>query len=169
LNEPGRFPAGILDQYRAILAENRGYFLVAEHNNRIIATGGITEHPMGPIILCYGLVHPDFHRQGIGTALLYARIALLNVKPLHPRILMLLCVETSVSFYEQLGFLKRATWKDHTGTAHPLATLVLTRSDVAKLRSLLKRTHIEYPLSDSAKISDLLTELPQRTVLEPTS
>src|SRR5262245_436440 len=41
LNEPGRFPPGMLKYYWEILADQSVYFLVLENDGRIVATGGI--------------------------------------------------------------------------------------------------------------------------------
>jgi len=38
LNEPGRFPEGVLSEYEKSLREQRSYFLVAERNGQIVAT-----------------------------------------------------------------------------------------------------------------------------------
>src|SRR5690242_7316213 len=81
LNEPGRFPEGVIDKYEKALREQNSYFLVAEKDGRIVATGGIHRFLRPHVAtLCFGLVHPEHQGKGIGTALLLARLALLGDK-----------------------------------------------------------------------------------------
>ena len=73
LNEPGRFPKGIDRQYEESLAEGSSYFLVAESEGKIIASGGISYFVREDIaVLCFGLVHPkrqgSWHGTFAGTA-----------------------------------------------------------------------------------------------------
>jgi GNAT superfamily N-acetyltransferase len=72
LNEPGRFPEGVLEDYNRVL-KGTGYILVLEQGGRIIATGGL-HHITGRNMTMFwcGLVHPDFQGRGVGTALFFS-------------------------------------------------------------------------------------------------
>src|SRR5882724_4393564 len=60
LNEPGRFPEGVLEQYERVLSRQSSYFLVAEMEGHILATGGIAYYlRRNTATLCFGLVHPS--------------------------------------------------------------------------------------------------------------
>src|SRR5260221_373003 len=41
LNEAGRFPEGVIEEYKKTLREQTSYFLVAEIGGQIIASGGV--------------------------------------------------------------------------------------------------------------------------------
>src|SRR3954454_23494267 len=78
LNEPGRFPRGVLQQYERVLLGQSSYFLVVEKAGEIVATGGMAYFQQPNVAtFCFGLVHPAHQGRGIGTALLLARLALL--------------------------------------------------------------------------------------------
>src|SRR5262245_49277787 len=76
LNEPNRFPAGYFDHFSGWLTERDGLILVVEAYERIAAVGGIFTYDRPALgrravaVLAYGMVHPDHHRQGLGTVLL---------------------------------------------------------------------------------------------------
>src|SRR5678816_2032909 len=83
LNETGRFPPGVAAHYEESLMKANTYFLVAESDGRIIASGGLSYFGREDVaVLSFGLVHPGQQGKGIGTALLLARLALL--KPNQP-------------------------------------------------------------------------------------
>src|SRR5262249_20694616 len=119
LNEPGRFPAGVLDHYQSGLRDGRAYFVVVEQEGQVVATGGIQHCEHSRSALCYGLVHPKHQNSGIGTALLLARLALLNLKRTHPYVVSIACVESSLGFYERFGFKWRGIWKDQNQEPRP--------------------------------------------------
>src|SRR4051812_31201177 len=71
LNEPGRFPEEVINQYHDALTRQGSYILVLEKNDRIIASGGMCYAIRQNIgILSFGLVHPEHQGIGLGTALL---------------------------------------------------------------------------------------------------
>lgn len=80
-------------------------WIVIEYQGEIVAVGGIcldkqmdsTSH------LTFGMVHPDWHGKGFGTALLFARLAALPRPDGWARIFMS-SVDSSVGFYRRFGF-----------------------------------------------------------------
>src|SRR5258708_5455550 len=79
LNEPGRFPPGVLPEFEASLHSEGRLFLVAEKDGIICGCGGIAvaSTAYNQASLFFGLIHPQHQRQGLGTTLLLARLALL--------------------------------------------------------------------------------------------
>jgi ribosomal protein S18 acetylase RimI-like enzyme len=78
-NEPGRFPAGVKEDYATLLSEQSTYVLVAEKDGRLVASGGLFYYSRKNMAgLCFGLVHPQFQGTGIGTTMVLARLALLS-------------------------------------------------------------------------------------------
>jgi ribosomal protein S18 acetylase RimI-like enzyme len=143
-NEAGRFPEGVQDQYRKSLTRQSSYFLVLEHDGRIIASGGISLFLRPDVaVLCFGLVDPKHHGQGIGTALLLARLALLPGKCTY--MVFIAAVEKSVGFYRRLGFRAFTPWKDTHGCMQPSGVLAFSPSEINRCRRLLAQRSILYP------------------------
>jgi GNAT superfamily N-acetyltransferase len=106
LNEPGRFPAGYLDDFSAWLRGDGCLVLVCEVAGEIRAVGGVSMFRQDDVQLSffsYGMVHPAYHRQGYGTASLLARIVSLG-SPVHRWHGILSTTGGSESFYERFGF-----------------------------------------------------------------
>lgn len=137
LNEPGRFPKGVAEQYEKSLAGGNSYYLVTEADGRIVASGGISYY-MKPdyAVLCFGLVHPRYYARGLGTALLLARLALLKPvrKPYHA---FIFAVEDTFGFYRRFGFRTYNPWLDTQGNRHPSGHLLLFGSEIRQCRRLL--------------------------------
>jgi len=145
LNERGRFPDGIMEQYRNSLAAQKSYYLVCEKDGRIVASGGVSYWIREDMaVLCFGLVHPDFQGRGIGTALLLARLALLNPSRATYRVLIF-GVERAIKFYRRCGFQDFTPWQDPNGGKHPSGYLVLTGREIRRCRALLQAHQISIP------------------------
>ncbi|HSI11437.1 MAG TPA: GNAT family N-acetyltransferase [Chthoniobacter sp.] len=118
LNEPGRFPEGVLPEFEKSLQSERSIYLVAEKDGVLCGCGGVViieQH--GRAALCFGLVHPEYHKQGIGTALLLARIAIL---PEDQWFVTLSPVPASRSFYERFNFREFTRFQGTGGVIMPL-------------------------------------------------
>lgn len=145
LNATDRFPKGGSAEYEACLMEQSAYFLVAEKDGQIVATGGLSYWMREDIsVLCYGLVNPRHQGQGIGTALLLARLALLRPPDFSQRV-FIFAVEKSIAFYRRFGFGKFKDWQDKQGKLHPSGQLSITRTEIRQCRALLRAHGIAYP------------------------
>jgi ribosomal protein S18 acetylase RimI-like enzyme len=149
LNEPGRFPKGVAQQYEESLKRGSSYFLVTESEGQILASGGVSYFCHQDIAtLCFGLVRPSHHGKGIGTALLLARLALLM--PTRQVYHVYICaVEDSIGFYRRFGFRYHDAWTDAHGELHPSGHLVLTDREICQCRAKLREHRIEWPSDEN--------------------
>ena len=151
LNEPGRFPVGVAEQYHQSLVDGRSYHLVTEVDGQIVASGGVSYSAREDrVVLSFGLVHPDHQGQGLGTSLLLARLALLKPGRLYYHV-FIFAVEGSFGFYRRFGFKDYYPWLDAQGVPHPSGRLLLSGSDVRRCRQFLSSRGIEVP-EDEAEI-----------------
>jgi len=149
LNEPGRFPEGVLEQYERVLSRQISYFLVAEKDGQILATGGMAYFlRRHTATLCFGLVHPEHQGRGIGTALLLARLALLNPKRRAYRVLIF-AVDKSFGFYLRCGFATHGLWRDKHGQHHPAGQLKFKPTEILRCRNLLAEHGITVPRDEA--------------------
>jgi len=144
-NEPGRFPEGVVKQYEESLTQLSSYFLVAEMDGQIVASGGLSYYARRNIaVFCFGLVHPRQQGKGLGTALFLARLALLTSHEFYYRVLIF-AVDKSIGFYRRFGFRDFQAWKDPQGVERPSGHLLITASEIRRCRSLLKAQRIIMP------------------------
>jgi len=106
LNEGKHFPVGLFEDFAEKLRveEKRPLELVAEVDGEVRAYGGITRQ-IGErrASLSYGMVHPEFQKQGFGTAVLLARVVALG-KPKWDWVVALTSAGPSAAFYDRFGF-----------------------------------------------------------------
>ncbi len=151
LNEKGRFPQDYIERYRQSLDAQKSYYLVGELDGRIVASGAVSYWMREDIaVLAFGLVHPDYQGRGIGTALLLARLALLNPNR-HSYRVLIFAVEKAFNFYRRFGFQCFQPWKDPHGNMHPSGQLYLPAADARRCRELLEAHHISIP-PDEAQV-----------------
>lgn len=106
LNEPGRFPAGYFQKFADWLRNGNSLILVAEQDGDVRAFGGVNAQDRDGRYVAYlsfGMVHPAHHRQGFGTVLLLARLAMLKTTK-EFSYAVLTTVGGSETFYERFGF-----------------------------------------------------------------
>jgi [ribosomal protein S18]-alanine N-acetyltransferase len=105
LNQPGRFPDGYFEEFRGTLKSPMHLYLVIESAGKIIGLGGIYRAPevSSASSLLFGLIHPSWHRQGFGSALLLARLSALP-KPVSREWIFLSSIGGSETFYQRFGF-----------------------------------------------------------------
>ena len=81
-NVPPFFLPSERDEFAAFLAEPGGTYLVGAIDERVIACGGYWLLPHAPVAaLTWGMVHREYHRQGLGRELLQHRLAALRQQP----------------------------------------------------------------------------------------
>jgi predicted N-acetyltransferase YhbS len=106
-NETGRFPKGLRAQFEQTLDRIDYLKLVCCLHAEVVAIGAVGRFPrmLGPrhVWLVFGMVHPKIHGQGIGTALLLARVAALG-EPFEPTKILLANVASSERFVSRFGF-----------------------------------------------------------------
>jgi N-acetylglutamate synthase-like GNAT family acetyltransferase len=145
LNETDRFPKDFIGEYERNLRREDGYYLVAEKEGRLIATGGISYFQAPHLaVLSFGLIRPDQQGRGVGTALLLARLSLLNLNPPMHRV-FIFAVAKSVGFYKRFGFTPWTPWRDPHGQEQPSASVMVFDSDVRECRRLLAAHQIVVP------------------------
>jgi GNAT superfamily N-acetyltransferase len=138
-NEASRFPAGYYDVYKDYLSSDRSLVVVAEKDSKVIATGGIAIHRQGRAevpMLSFGMVLPDFQRQGVGTTLLLARLSLLP----QTREKWMVCMTSvggSDSFYGRYGFTFATNVNGARSDSLPLYRMALLRKDIDKIKTML--------------------------------
>lgn len=148
LNERGRFPEGILPEYESWLREEGALKLVVEDQGVLVASGGIVIQRTSiaeMANLCFGLVHPEHHRRGLGSALLLARMAFL---PSEAWRIFLQAVPSSRTFYEEFGFQRVSDVKLPSGETMTFLSAYLSPDDRELSRTLLQRARVELPAAD---------------------
>ncbi|PWH11941.1 MAG: N-acetyltransferase [Anaerolineae bacterium] len=78
-------------------------FFVVEMQEQIVGCGGYGTKPEGIIVLVWGMVHRNLHRQGIGTFLLQERIKIILQKTLATRVIVHTS-QHSQDFFIRFGF-----------------------------------------------------------------
>ena len=95
-------------------------------------------------ILCFGMVAPSHQRQGIGTAQLLVRLALLEPVDGVADVAMM-AVPGSVSFYRRFGVIFMKTLPGNDGSFYAFGQLRVTASEIEDCRALLAERRIVYP------------------------
>jgi N-acetylglutamate synthase-like GNAT family acetyltransferase len=105
LNQPHHFPDGFFSEFTATLQSDKHLYLVAEEFGEVVGLGGIylTPELSGGSTLVFGLVHPNRHRQGFGSALLLARLSVLP-RPAPRSWVHLSSGGTSDDYFRRFGF-----------------------------------------------------------------
>ncbi|MCC8620122.1 GNAT family N-acetyltransferase [Xanthomonas vesicatoria] len=80
------------------------HYQVIERAGEVIACAGYSSSTDGTTAsLCWGMVHPTLHRQGLGTMLLLARLEALRMRPNVGRVVLDTSQHTQ-AFYTRFGF-----------------------------------------------------------------
>ena len=144
-NEGCFIPAGRFDKYKASLEEGTSLHLVGELDGRIVVAGALLTGPEPrTATLGFGLVDADHHRQGLGTTLLLARLALLPV-PTDGMWVQLYAIASSYTFYERFGFSLVGVFEDETATRLGLMQLALWPKQAQRIKDSLFTAGVRLP------------------------
>jgi N-acetylglutamate synthase-like GNAT family acetyltransferase len=156
-NEPDYLEPGGIHGFVEFLARGTSYYLVIEHEGKIIACGGLElAGDSGHATLLHGMVHRKHHGQGFGTTLLAARLSLLE----HEDDLVPVWVHaglTSVPFYGRFGFSLHSITPNPVGPERELGIFWLNVSpeEIEAIRAALNQRGIQIelnpPVEDSAE------------------
>ena len=137
-NTPEHFVPGDDTLLSEFLSKTRGHYYVVEEDGRIVACGGMEQEPPPEedvATLCWGIVHADAQRQGIGRALTEHRLQ--QFLPGHPQVRRVRVNTTQKvqGFYERLGFKVVEVKRDHyaEGLDHVRLERTLERAATASL------------------------------------
>ena len=115
-NYPGDILLHEIEEYRGFLAEKpyapSPYFVV-EIDGAVVACGGVAIDGEAAH-LCWGLVHPDWHGRGLGTALVNHRLNWSKSQP-GLKAVELYTSQRQCTFYERFGFETTKVTKDGLG------------------------------------------------------
>lgn len=118
--------------------------LVFTTDDRVLGCGSVTCLADGTAAwLSYGLVHPDYQRRGIGSAMLLMRMSLLPVTPERPCAVYLSATRHSRSFFSKHGFAFRGAETDPFGNEFETYCLPLSAALVDSIRQSLKRSGVD--------------------------
>ncbi|MGH8048051.1 MAG: GNAT family N-acetyltransferase [Chthoniobacterales bacterium] len=151
LNEPGRFPAGYLDLFSKWLRSRSDLLLMCEVEGEVRGFGGIhmLKHPDGEVAgLSNGMIHPDSHKQGYGTALLLARLATLPSPQLQWQV-FLSTAGGSETFYRRFRFVPSQPFTDERGTKFDLYRTRVYRPDWEACRDALAAASVAMDTADA--------------------
>ena len=160
-NSEGRFPDGYFAHFEADLRKDKYLWLVVEDEGEIVGVGGICLHEYPPHgsfgFLVFGMVSPDRHRQGIGSALLLARIAALSAPDGYARIGMT-SVPATVEFFKSYGFKFVGRLPEEDGNAFDTYYTVVSRPAWEASRALLTSSGITFD-PDQLDVPEALLEI----------
>jgi ribosomal-protein-alanine N-acetyltransferase len=130
LNIPIYFAEDELSDFQNYLKEEVEDYFVAELAGKIVGSGGLNYIVADDIVfISWDLIHPDFHRMGIGKALLNHRIQLARNRYPSARIV----VRTSqlvFRFYEKQGFKLLEKHKDYWAVGYDMYKMLFSPADV---------------------------------------
>ncbi len=88
-------------------------YFVLEENGKILGCGGLNyEDDFTTAFLSWGIIHPDYHGQGLGTKLTKHRLGIMKTKPGLLKCIVRTSQHTN-KFYEKMGFTLKEVKKDH--------------------------------------------------------
>jgi hypothetical protein len=146
LNEPGRFPAGYLPEFRKALQSPSYLFLVIEAGSRLVGLGGICRVPGVTVsnFLVFGMVHPARHGQGFGPALLLARLSVIS-RPDPEEWIFLSSGGGSDAFYRRFGFRYRGRFPTYPNMQlFDVYRSYLTEADWKDCAEILDRSKVTF-------------------------
>ena len=146
-NEVGRFPDGYFERFEADLRNDGYLWLVVEDSDEVVAVGGVCLHehpPRGSFgFITFGMVKPDRHGQGIGSALLLARLAAFSA-PIDVFGVGMTATPATVEFYKRYGFRFAGRAPEEDGIELETYYTLISRATWEATRVLLQSSGIDY-------------------------
>lgn len=151
LNEPGRFPPGVLEEFSRSLRDDACLTLVCEAGGEVRAVGSICRYPQDLEIawLSFGMVHPDYHRHGFGTVSLLARLVSLG-SPVVRWSNWIATVGGSETFYRRFGFAHMGYCMDESERSYRNYRMRLYPADWEICRKVLEHSGVVLDLGGIA-------------------
>jgi len=132
-------------EFEQQLTDTSNLTLVFTTENRVVACGTISYSPReASAWLSFGLVHPAFQRQGIGSTMLLTRMSLLEPSAERPCTIYLSATRHSKGFFSKHGFGWRGTEGDRYGNEFETFYFPLTPTITQSIRQTLKRVGVPY-------------------------
>lgn len=141
LNEGGNFSGG-LDSFRKSLEPGGSLYLVCEEDGEIRAMGGMKICYTGNdeiVELFFGMVHPDHHHRGFGTAIVLARLSVLPAPRDEWQVRM---HSVADGFHRKFGFHPYEVVHDEVGNRIVSLMLYLSSNGIARSRVVLTAAHV---------------------------
>lgn len=131
-NVPKYFAFEERKDFDSFLDEPKGYYFVMEDDKgAIVACGGYAAHKVetSMAVLCWGMVHRDFHRRGIGYQLLAERLERIAAEPQFSHV-RIDTSQHSRGFFERFGFVVKRILPDGFALGLDLVEMELDLSSV---------------------------------------
>lgn len=119
LNTPDFFSPSEEAEFAHFLDQPVEHYYVVELNSLIVGCGGFAFDDPHTGVICWDMIHPDYHGKGIGKALLQYRID--EIRKFHD--IHYIVVRTSqlvYRFYEKSGFELKQVVKDYWAKGYDL-------------------------------------------------
>lgn len=115
LNTPKYFAPSEEDWFSDFLDKEVEDYFVIENNNNIVGCGGVNyEKGENIAVLSWGMIHPNHHKQGLGSFLTKHRINHVKTVCSAKRIIVRTSQHT-YGFYLKMGFTLTKTKENHWG------------------------------------------------------
>jgi predicted GNAT family N-acyltransferase len=144
VNAAGLLPADTRETFASHLEQPVNGVFVGELGGKVMCCAGVTQLNPDVFNFCYGMVHPEYQKQRVGTTLTLLRIAT-TTRPKERSTLhaVIFAAAPVLPFYQRFGFVDNGTWKDSDGKEHPTAKLTYHSTIAQQVGSVLKWRKVE--------------------------
>lgn len=144
LNAADQLPPAYSTYFLEWLRAREAQVFVAETNGQVRGFGGLNTHQqynMRVATLAFGTVHPAYHRQGFGTALLLGRLATLPDCDMDWELYAITTTDPK-TFYHQFGFSWIGSFPRHDGPEFDLHRALFDKGCQKTCHSILRDASI---------------------------
>lgn len=150
-----RIPYGYSKLFRQSLEDPAIHSFICESGSgEIVACGGVSytsvdtddpewEQDYHMAYLSFGIVHADHQRQGYGSSMLFARLAMLQLA--EPTVIALSATQYSMPWFSSMGFEWVSAEKDRNGSVMHTGVLHITGGEIEYVRYRLWRRGVKLP------------------------